>query len=140
MKKPNLLKAVKCISNWKFQGILVDFNYDPKVPFPWGSGYWPVSFSSDEALQIAGLFHQGQFPYCSGYEARRAQHFPDFNLESIFISKNIFIMKNPTDFCKTVENGVWIRACPIPRPNCPLRESPTTSHFQVECWHVWLWK
>ena len=66
MKKPNLLKAVKCISNWKFQGILVDFNYDPKVPFPWGSGYWPVSFSSDEALQIAGLFHQGQFAYCSG--------------------------------------------------------------------------
>ena len=44
----------------------MDFNYDPKVPFPWGSGYWPVSFSSDEALQIAGLFHQGQFAYCSG--------------------------------------------------------------------------
>ena len=71
-----------------------------------GSGYWPVPFSSDEALQIAGLFHQGQFPYCSGYEARRVQHFPDFNLESIFITKNIFIMKNPTDFGKTVENGV----------------------------------
>ena len=109
----------------------MDFNYDPKVLFPRGSGYWPVSFSSEEALQITGLFHQGQFPYCSGYEARRAQHFPDFNLESIFI-----IMKNPTDFCKTVETGVWIRACPIPRPNCPLGESPTTSHFQVECWHV----
>ena len=94
----------------------MDFNYDPKVPFPLGSGYWPVSFSSDEALQIAGLFHQGQFPYCSGYEARRVQHFPDFNLESIFITKNIFIMKNPTDFFKTVENGMWIRACPIPGP------------------------
>ena len=63
-------------------------------------------FSSDEALQIGGLFHQGQFPYCSGYEARRVQHFPDFNLESIFITKNIFIMKNPTDFGKTVETGV----------------------------------
>ena len=114
----------------------MNFNYDPKVPFPWGSGYWPVSFSSDEALQIAGLFHQGQFPYCSEYEARRAQHFPDFNLESIFITKNIYIMKNPTDFFKTVENGMWIRACPIPGPNCPLGESPTTSHFQAECWHV----
>ena len=57
-----------------------------------------VFFSSDEALQIGGLFHQGQFPYCSGYEARRDQHFPDFNLESIFITK-----KKP----------VWIRACPI---------------------------
>ena len=86
-----------------FQGILVDFNFGPKVPevpFPWGSGYWPVPFSSDEALQIAGLFHQGQFPYCSGYEARRVQHFPDFNLESIFITKNIFIMKTPTGFGK----------------------------------------
>ena len=52
------------------------------------------------------LFHQGQFPYCSGDEARRVQHFPDFNLETIFITKNIFIMKNPTDFGKTVENGL----------------------------------
>ena len=66
-----------------------------------GSGYWPVPFSSDEALQIAGLLHQD----CSGYEARRVQHFPDFNVESIFVTKNIFIMKNPTDFGKTVENG-----------------------------------
>ena len=84
----------------------MDFNSGPKVPFSWGSGYSRVPFSSDEALQIAGLFHQGQFPYCSGYEARRVQHFPDFNLESIFITKNIFILKNPTDFGKTVENGV----------------------------------
>ena len=78
-----------------FQGILVDFNFGPKVPevpFPWGSGYWPVPFSSDEALQIAGLFHQGQFPYCSGYEARRVQHFPDFNLESILFLKKIYLL------------------------------------------------
>ena len=34
------------------------------------TGYWPVPFSPDEALQIGGLFHQGQFLYCSGYEAR----------------------------------------------------------------------
>ena len=53
---------------------------------PWGSGYWPVPFSSDEALQIAGLFHQGQFPYSSGNEAGRVQHFPDFNSESSFIT------------------------------------------------------
>ena len=92
----------------------MDFNSGPIVPFPWGSGYWPVPFSSDEALLIAGLFHQGQFPYCSGYQARRVQHFPDFNLESILITKNIFIMKNPTDLGKTVENGL----------NCPLVESP----------------
>ena len=83
----------------------MDFNSGPKVLLPWGSGYWPVPFSSDEALQIAGLFHQGQFPFCSRYEARRVQHFPDFNLESIFITNNIFIMKNPADLGKTVENG-----------------------------------
>ena len=45
-------------------------------------------------------------------------------------------MKNPTDFGKTMENGVLIRACLIPGPKCPLGESPTTSHCQVECWHV----
>ena len=84
----------------------MDFNSGSRVPFPWGSGYWPVPFSSDEALQIAGLFHQGRFPYYSGYEARRVQRFPDFNLKSIFITKNTFIMKNPTDFGKTVETDV----------------------------------
>ena len=116
----------------------MDFNSGPKVPFSWGSGYWPVPFSSDEALQIAGLFHQGQFPYCSGYEARRVQHFPDFNLESIFITKNILWKIRPISVKRW--KTVWIRACPIPGPNCPLGESPTTSLCQVECWHVWLWK
>ena len=86
----------------------------------WSSEYWTVPFSSDEALQICGLFLQGQFPYCSGYEARRVQHFPDFNLESISITKNILIIKNPTDFGKRVETGV--DPC---LPNCPLGDSPT---------------
>ena len=27
------------------------------------TGYWTVLFSSDEALQIIILFHQGQFPW-----------------------------------------------------------------------------
>ena len=35
-----------------------------------------------------------------------ADHFPDFNLESSTTIKNIFIMKNLTDFRKTVETGV----------------------------------
>ena len=74
-----------------------------------------LAFSS-----LRGLFHQGQFPYCSGYEARRVQHFLDFNLESFFVIKNIFIMKNLTDFGKTVETGVDPYL-----PNCPLGESPT---------------
>ena len=33
-------------------------------------------------------------------------YWPDFNLESVFIFKNIFNMKNVTDFRKTVEAGV----------------------------------
>ena len=70
----------------------MDFNSGPTVTFPWGSGHWPVPFSSDEALQIAGLFHQGQFPYCSGYETTRVQHFPDFNLESILFLKKIDLL------------------------------------------------
>ena len=60
----------------------------------------------DEPLQIAGLFHQGQFLYCSGYEARRVQHFPDFNLESIFISKTRPISVKRWKL-------VWILAGPI---------------------------
>ena len=33
-------------------------------------------------------------------------HFPDFNLESSFIIKNMFIMKQLTDFCKMVKISV----------------------------------
>ena len=47
-------------------------------PLSWMSGSWTVPFSSDlsdVALQIGGLFHQGQCPYLSGHEARRVQHF-----------------------------------------------------------------
>ena len=34
-------------------------------------------------------------------------HYPEFNLESLkFFTKNIFIMKNLTDFRKTVETGM----------------------------------
>ena len=33
-------------------------------------------------------------------------HFPDFNLGSFIIIKSMFIMKNLTDFSKTVETGV----------------------------------
>ena len=33
-------------------------------------------------------------------------HFPDFNLKSSIIIKNIFVMKNLTDFHRTVKTGV----------------------------------
>ena len=32
-------------------------------------------------------------------------HFPDFNLGSFIIIKSMFLMKNLTDFRKTVETG-----------------------------------
>ena len=36
-----------------------------------------------------------------------ANHFPDFNLESLkFFTKNIFVIKNLTNFHKTVETGM----------------------------------
>ena len=97
------------------------FQLRPLSPVSWVSGYWPVPFSS-----LDGLFHQ--FPYCSGYQARRVHHFPDFNLGSFFTFKNIFIIKNPTDFSKTVEIG----ADPF-QPNCPLNLS---LQCLVECWRV----
>jgi len=60
---------------------------------------------AEEALQIGGLFHQGQFPYCRGYESGRVQTIFQINLE-IFILLKILIMKNLTDFLKSVETGV----------------------------------
>ena len=33
-------------------------------------------------------------------------YWPDSSLERVFIIKNIFVMKNVTDFGKTVETGV----------------------------------
>ena len=102
----------------------MDFNTGPKVPFP--------------AVLNIGQFHSPQMKPCKSpdYFTKVSFHIvvdmrPDFNLESIFITKNIFIMKNPTNFGKRAETGV--DPC---LPNCPLGESPTTSHCQVECWHV----
>ena len=46
-------------------------------------------------------------------------HYPEFNLESLkFFTKNIFIMKNLTDFRKTVETGMHPRLllwCEFPK-------------------------
>ena len=44
-------------------------------------------------------FHSLKSPFLTGY-------WPDSNLESVFIIKNIFVMKNATDFRKMVETGV----------------------------------
>ena len=41
-----------------------------------------------------------------GFRVIQMGYWPDFNLENVFIFKNIFNMKNVTDFCKTVETGV----------------------------------
>ena len=105
----------------------MDFNSGPKVPFP-------------GVLDI-GHFHSPQMKPCKStdYSIKVSFHivvyirqgesnsFPDFDLKSIPITKNIFIMKNPIDFGKRVETDV--DPC---LPNCPLAESPTTNHCQVE--------
>ena len=41
-----------------------------------------------------------------GFIVIQKGYWPDSNLESVFIIKNIFVMKNVTDFRKTVETGV----------------------------------
>ena len=41
-----------------------------------------------------------------GFRVIQMGYWPDFNLESVFIFKNIFNMKSVTDFGKTVETGV----------------------------------
>ena len=80
-----------------------------KTPFPgFLSHSRRILASSNEALKTGGLFQQGQFPYCGGYEARRVQTFSRFQLGLLLLllSKNIFIMKNLTDFRKSMETGV----------------------------------
>ena len=85
------------------RGNVVDFN-SLKSPFLgfWviQTGYWSVPISSDEAWPIGGLFHQGQFPCCSGYGVI-------FQLgKFFFLIKNIFIMKNLTDFLEKIETDL----------------------------------
>ena len=41
-----------------------------------------------------------------GFRVIQMGYWPDFNLESVFDFKDIFNMKNVTDFRKTVETGV----------------------------------
>ena len=58
------------------------------------TGYWPVPFSADEALQIGGLFPQGQYPR-SGYGARRVQAiFQISTWKFFFYPKQIYYEKS----------------------------------------------
>ena len=98
----------------------------------WVSGHWSVPFSSYEALQIDGLFHQGQFPLVVDMRQGESNIFQISTWTAFFIIKRYIYYENPTDFGKTVET-LCGSAC---LPNCPLKESPTTGQCQVECWHV----
>ena len=73
----------------------LDFNL-PKSSFLgfWviQTGYWPVPFSSDEALQIGGLFPEGQFPG-SEYGARRVQAIFQISTWKFFLSKTYLLRK-----------------------------------------------
>ena len=50
-------------------------------------------------------FHSLKSPFLD-FIVIQTGYWPDSNLESVFIIKNIFVMKNVTDFRKTVETGV----------------------------------
>ena len=77
----------------------MDFNSDPKVPFPGvldiGQFHSP---HADEALEIGGLFHQGQFPYCIVDMRQGESNIFQISTWKAFLllkgPKNIFIMKN----------------------------------------------
>ena len=71
---------------------------------PIHTGYWPVPFSSDEALQIGGLFHQGQFPCCSGYGTKRVQTIFQISIWKVFLLKYIY-----NDLRKKLETSVDAR-------------------------------
>ena len=50
-------------------------------------------------------FYSFKSPFL-GFRVIQLGYWPDFNLESVFIFKNIFDIKNVPDFRKTVETGV----------------------------------
>ena len=104
MKKPNLLKAVKVS---KIPGNFCGF-YWLRPWSPLSMGFWILWILASSILcKSPDYFIKVSFHIVVGMnEARQVQYFPDFNLESIFITKNIFIIKNPTDLGKTVETGV----------------------------------
>ena len=56
------------------------------------TGYRPVPFSLNEALQIGGFFSQGQFPG-SGYGGSESKPFSRFQLESLFLLKTYLLRK-----------------------------------------------
>ena len=68
----------------------------PKHHFPWFLCHSDRILAScillarmNLTLKISGFIHQGQFPYCSGYEARRVQTIFKINLE-VFILLKIY--------------------------------------------------
>ena len=73
-------------SPWKFLDIS-SLNFPFLGFWVFQIGFWPIPFSSGEALQIGGLFHL----LISTWKV-------------LFI---VIIMKNLTNFRKTVETGYW---------------------------------
>ena len=130
----------------------MDFNSGPEVPFPWGYGYWPVPFSSDEALQIAGLFHQGQFRYCSGYMMRQGES-DIFQISTwkAFLLLKIYLLWKIRPISVKRWKPVWIRACPIDllvnlqqlaivRLNVGTSDCKSRTFFIMNFWNFLRWK
>ena len=68
------------------------------------TGQWPVPFSSDEALQIGGLFPQGQFPR-SGYGARRVQAI--FQISTVEADVNLRLLSYRTAYRSQWNLSKW---------------------------------
>ena len=66
----------------------------------WGVGWAPLG-SFFGFLLLKSLF--------LGFRVIQTGYWPDFNLESVLTIKNIFIMKNETNFRKNGETGVDLR-------------------------------
>ena len=68
---------------------------------------FPGFLSHSDTILASSIPHARQFPYCSSYnEARRVQTIDQISTWKVVLLEKIFIMKNLSDFRKSVETGV----------------------------------
>ena len=120
-------------------GIFVGFNSGPKVPFPGVLHISQFHFPQMKPYKLVDYFIKVSFHIVVDMRQGECNIF-QISTWKAFLLLKIYLLWKIRPISVKRWKTVWIRACPIPGPNCPLGESPTTSHCQVECWHVWLWK
>ena len=84
--------------------------HDPRRVSKINTDWFPQQASKAQTSRaVWGQAHPGNFAFKSpfpGFWVIQIGYWSDFKLESVFIIKNIFIMKNLTNFLKMVEAGV----------------------------------